>query len=286
MERTDHPESLRRDVDILATEPREAGGTALARMRDWVEGELRAMGWEVERDPLRSSGLRGINLIAEVSHTPRAPLLVVTAHLDTQPGTPGADDNASAVAALLALAGILREDASKSPIRLQLVVTDLEECGMLGAAHHADRIIAEGSSLRGMISLEMLGYCTATPGSQGMPPALVGLYPDTGDFIGIIGNERSAPFLAQVVESMRRTPDLKVESLAVPGNGETFPPTRLSDHSPFWDRGLPALMITDTSFFRNPHYHQATDTPETLDYEFLALVTQGTAAALRDLMRG
>ncbi len=112
-----------------------------------------------------------------------------------------------------------------------------------------------------MISLEMLGYTDHRPGSQQLPPHLKGLYPDVGDFIGVVGNEASKPLLAAVTAGLRRIDGLPVQSLAVPGDGTLLPVTRLSDHASFWDRGLPALMITDTSFFRNPHYHQPTDAP-------------------------
>jgi hypothetical protein len=133
-----------------------------------------------------------------------------------------------------------------------------------------------------MISLEMLGYTDPRPGSQQLPAPLRGLYPDVGNFIGVLGNEASVPLLQVVAGTMKGVPDLPVEFLAVPGDGSLMPETRLSDHSSFWDRGYPALMITDTSFMRNPHYHKASDKPETLDYAFLARVTQGVCeAALR-----
>jgi hypothetical protein len=112
-----------------------------------------------------------------------------------------------------------------------------------------------------------------------------GLYPDVGNFIGVVGNEASADLLRVVTAALKGVPGLPVEYLAVPGNGLALPETRLSDHSSFWDAGLPALMLTDTSFLRNPHYHRASDTPDTLDYEFLARVTQGVCAAALQLLR-
>ena len=131
-----------------------------------------------------------------------------------------------------------------------------------------------------MISLEMLGYTDHRPGSQHLPPHLRGLYPDVGNFIGVVGNEASRRCCKSSTAAMK----------TVDGPAGRVPrgarrrraccrETRLSDHSSFWDRGLPALMITDTSFFRNPHYHQASDTPETLDYPFLARVTAGVCEA-------
>ena len=137
-----------------------------------------------------------------------------------------------------------------------------------------------------MISLEMLGYTDHRPGSQQLPPHLKGLYPDVGDFIGVVGNEASKPLLAAATAGLKRVAGLPVQTLAVPGDGTLLPVTRLSDHASFWDRGLPALMITDTSFFRNPHYHQPTDAPATLDYPFLARVTAGVCLAVWDLLTG
>ena len=105
-----------------------------------------------------------------------------------------------------------------------------------------------------------------------------------GDFIGVVGNETARGLLETVTAGLKRIDGLPVESMAVPGDGTMLPVTRLSDHASFWDRGLPALMITDTSFFRNPHYHQATDAPATLDYSFLAKVTAGVCLGTWDLL--
>ena len=124
------------------------------------------------------------------------------------------------------------------------------------------------------------------PGSQRLPPHLVGLYPDTATFIGVCANEASRDLLQAVVAGMKTVEGLPVEYIAVPGRGEMLYEVRLSDHSSFWDRDYPALMVTDTSFFRNPHYHQRTDTPDTLHYPFLAAVTAGVHEAVGRLIGG
>jgi hypothetical protein len=126
-----------------------------------------------------------------------------------------------------------------------------------------------------MISLEMVGYTDSRRGSQKYPVGLGWLYPDRGDFIGVVGNRKSASVLRQFSSHMRQVTDLSVQTLSVPGNGALVPGVRLSDHSPFWDLGYPALLITDTSFYRNPHYHGPTDTLETLDIDFMAKVCEG-----------
>jgi Zn-dependent M28 family amino/carboxypeptidase len=251
---------------------------------------LQQAGFEVqERVEPFDTGIDIINLIAApLPDRPELPLVIVGAHYDSIPTSPGADDNASAVAALLELARWLQprlaRPSTELRARIQLVAYDLEEFGLIGSLAHARALKRTNAVVRGMISLEMLGYCDPRPGSQNLPPPLAGLYPDTGNFIGVVANDRSLPLLAQVVRAMQTVPGLPVESMAVTDNGEALPQTRLSDHSSFWDEAYPALMITDTSFFRNPHYHQPTDTPATLDYTFLARVTEGVCSAAWNLL--
>ena len=290
-------EQLWRHVERLAAEPRPAGSRVLESCRVYVTEQLEAAGCQVERYPFvvdddQGGLLEGVNLVARWPNRfdESGPRLLVGAHLDSLPQTPGADDNASAVAALLEIACCLdRElpgDISGNPVSLELVAFDLEEDGMLGGAARAAELSRDGVNLVGMISLEMLGYRDPTPGAQSLPRLLEGLYPDTGDFIAVIGNQRSESLIELWAGGMREIEGLPVETLAVPGNGEALQATRLSDHSPFWDAGFRALMITDTSFMRNPHYHQPSDTPETLDPRFLADVTRGCLAAVSRIVTG
>ena len=167
---------------------------------------------------------------------------------------------------------------------LELVAFDLEENGMLGGREHARLTKESNVNLRGLVSLEMLGYCDHTPGSQSLPRTLRGLYPDTGNFIAIIGNQNSTALIKKFRAGMVQVNELPVETLQVPENGNALQATRLSDHSPFWDAGFPALMITDTSFMRNPHYHMPSDTIETLNMRFLHLVAEASLNAVRHLM--
>jgi Zn-dependent M28 family amino/carboxypeptidase len=164
---------------------------------------------------------------------------------------------------------------------LLLAAYDQEEYGLVGSRAHCRDV---AGPVAGMLSLEMLGYADGRPGSQRLPAHLAGLYPDTGDFIGVVGNHASRGLVRAVADAMKGAEGLKVEALAVPGVGEALPESRLSDHASFWDAGHPALMVTDTSFFRNPHYHRATDTPDTLDYAFLARVTAGVCLAVGRLL--
>ncbi len=185
-------------------------------------------------------------------------------------GSPGADDNASGVAVLLELARALRDHPAAS--KIQFVVFTLEEWGLVGSSAYAKKLKRQGAKLAGMISLEMLGY---TSPHQSYPPGLSPFYPKKGNFIGVGANWRSRKLLKYFVQGMRQVKGLPVETITLPGNGSLVPAVRLSDHAPFWDSGYPALLITDTSFYRNPHYHTASDTLATLDLDFLTLVAQG-----------
>jgi Zn-dependent M28 family amino/carboxypeptidase len=281
-------EHLQAHVAALAAAPRPPGTPAHTRAAAYVREHLERAGFQVDTRTLQESGITCVNLLTRPLPDPEGlPLVIVAAHYDSIDDSPGADDNASAVAALIEVARLIRprlEEAGPWRARLQLVAYDLEEYGLIGSYLHSRELRQAGQALRGMISLEMLGYTDTRPGSQGLPPHLSHLYPDVGNFIGVVGNDRSLDLLGVVVQAMKRVAGLPVQCLAVPGNGEPLPETRLSDHSPFWDQGFPALMVTDTSFFRNPHYHQASDTPETLDYPFLAQVTTGVYEAVLELL--
>ncbi len=283
---------LEAHVAELARVPRPAESDRLEECRTYVAQSLERSGWRVNRhafadDDDDGRSLHGVNLVAEHPDRPlgAGPRLCVGAHLDSRPETPGADDNASAVATMLEIARILPERwPTEAALDLELVAFDLEELGMLGGAEHARCSRANSVDLRGMVSLEMLGYCDHAPQSQALPRELVGLYPDTGDFIAVIGNQNSGALIEAFSAGLEQIEGLPVETLAVPDNGNYLQATRLSDHSPFWDAGYAALMITDTSFLRNPHYHMPTDTPETLDFDFLHLVTRGSLEAVRGLI--
>lgn len=277
---------VRAHVAALAQSPRVPGTATHRAAADYIGAHLQNAGWTVEPQACAAPGVRGANLIARrtASLESSVPRLIIGAHYDSVPGTPGADDNASGVAALLEVARWLAEGLSLVPGALQLVAYDLEEYGLEGSRAHVGTLRRAAAPLQGMISLEMLGYTDHRAGSQQLPAHLADSYPDVGNFIGICGNEASSALLRAAVVSMRAMPGLPVEFILVPENGEALPPVRFSDHSSFWDAGYPALMITDTSFFRNPHYHRPSDTPDTLDYAFLACVTAGVCHAVTALL--
>lgn len=206
--------------------------------------------------------------------------ILIGAHYDAVPGTPGADDNATGVAALLELAAIFAAQPLKHPV--QLVAFDMEEYGLLGSAAYSAQLRQQQQPLRLMISLEMLGYCTSTPDSQRYPAGLARFYPNQGNFIALIGNLPTIPDLIRLSRSIR-TSGVPSEWLPTFNKGLNIPQTRLSDHAPFWDQGYRAMMVTDTAFLRNPHYHQASDRIDTLDLDFLSGVCRGLEVGIRAL---
>ena len=206
--------------------------------------------------------------------------IVIGAHYDTVPGTPGADDNGTGVAVLLELAAEFASRPLKYPV--QLVAFDMEEYGYFGSSHHAAKYKQQQQSIRLMISLEMLGYCNHNPNSQSYPAGLKYFYPNCGNFIALIGNLRTVRDMINLSRKIRKSGQL-CEWLPVPNRGLVVPDTRRSDHVPFWDNDYPAIMVTDTANMRNPHYHGKSDKIETLDLDFLVGVCGGLMEAIRHL---
>jgi Zn-dependent M28 family amino/carboxypeptidase len=219
------------------------------------------------------------NLILDLQGEQDRGFILIGAHYDAVPGSPGADDNGTAVAVLLELARVFAQAPARRPIRL--VAFDLEETDRLGSRAYAHDLRREGEPLALMIALEMLGFRDARPGSQHYPPGLRYFYPDRGDFIGLIGNMRTLPVMWRLARTIRKS--VPCEFLPVPWQGRILPDTRRSDHASFWDLGYPAVMVTDTANMRNPHYHRASDRIETLDLDFLTTVCEGLIAGLGSL---
>ncbi|NJO39211.1 MAG: M28 family peptidase [Cyanobacteria bacterium RU_5_0] len=208
------------------------------------------------------------------------PPILIAAHYDTVPGSPGADDNATGIAVLLELARSFATEPARLPIRL--VAFDLEESGLLGSKAYVVELQRQHQPLRLMLSLEMLGYCDRTPHSQRYPAGLNYFYPDRGDFIGLIGTWQTIPDLIRLSHQIRKT-GLPCEWLPAGHRGKIVPDTRRSDHAPFWDAGYRAIMVTDTANLRNPHYHRRSDRLETLDLDFLTGVCRGLIEGIRSV---
>ena len=219
-----------------------------------------------------------MNLILRLpGRDPKLPPLLVGAHYDGPLHSPGADDNASGVAALLELARRWAVDPPRRPV--WLVAFDQEEWGMVGSAALAQELREAKHPLQLMASLEMLAF---TSEAQSYPvPGMEAIYGNRGDFIALVANTGSTLMLPGLAHALGAHVPTKV--LPVPMGGRQIPDVRLSDHSPFWDAGYNALMVTDTSFMRNPHYHRMTDTVETLNLGFFSAVVEGLAAAFSQL---
>ncbi|MFQ5589355.1 MAG: M28 family peptidase, partial [Nitrospiria bacterium] len=201
------------------------------------------------------------------------------AHYDTVPGSPGADDNASSLAVLLEVARVL--SPMRGRLSPQFVAFSLEEQGFIGSTAYLEALEQQKTPIFGAVILECVGYTDMRPGSQRTPPGLPFTLPDRGDFIGLLGNAPAAPIKSAFEAAVdAAVPDLPKIGLLVPGNGEALPDARRSDHVPFWDKGYPAVMLTDTANFRNPHYHQASDRVETLDIPFIVKVAKAVAATV------
>jgi Zn-dependent M28 family amino/carboxypeptidase len=253
-------------------------------VQQYIRQQLAEWG-NVESYQFQVRGKTHQNLILNLPSQTKAklPPILIGAHYDAVLGTPGADDNATGVAVLLEFARLFALQPTKYPIRL--VAFDLEEYGLItasGSSEYAAELRRNKQPLRLMISLEMLGYCDSTPNSQRYPEPLQYLYPNQGNFIALVGNLRSIPDMISLRGNLRKVGTLS-EWLPVPNRGKILPLTRLSDHAHFWDQGYEAMMVTDTAFLRNPHYHKASDTIETLDLEFLASVCHGLEFGIRCL---
>jgi hypothetical protein len=284
------PARLEAHVRTLAETftPRDASHPEiLDQAAGYIREELQAAGGLVEDQPFKvRRGTTYRNVTARFGPETRE-RIVVGAHYDAPRSSPGADDNASGVAGLLELARLLGKDPPRT--RIELVAYTLEEPPYfggpsMGSAVHAASLRRQGIALRAMICLEMIGYFSDDPGSQRFPlPALGLLYPSTGNFITVVGRLGEGSLVRRVKNAMRSASPLDVKALCAPASLRGI---SRSDHRNYWRAGYPAVMITDTAFYRNRNYHRASDTPDTLDYRRMAMVVQGLDAAVRKLAGG
>lgn len=261
---------------------------ALEAAEAYVAARLGEAGLRVERHTFTYADARHHNVVGvRDGRDPRRPRVLVGAHFDTVPGSPGADDNASGVAAMLEVARLTAGELFDATV--EFVGFNLEEpqghTYRVGSRRFARDRRRRGVRYAGALVLEMVGYTAASAGSQRVPPLLFWKrVPEAGTFLGATGDGRSGRLLRVFARAARRAvPDLEIVTLRAPFRGWLVPETRLSDNASFWERGYPALMLTDTAFLRNPHYHTAGDRAETLDFGFMARVADAAAAAVRAL---
>ena len=272
-------DNLKRHVAALAGSIGERNvwrPEAMAAAAGYIQERFEDAGYTVNVQPFTSRGLTVNNIEAVLPGQGAADeIIVVGAHYDSVADSPGADDNASGVAALLELARLLA--GTTLPRTVRFVAFANEEAPFfygdeMGSNLYAARALAQGEHIEAMLSLETLGYFTDQPGSQKYPFPFSYLYPDTGNFIGFVGNLSSRSLVRKAVGAFRASTAFPSEGVAAPSGIEGI---HWSDHWSFWEAGYPAIMVTDTAPFRYPYYHTSADTPGQLDYTGLARVTSG-----------
>jgi hypothetical protein len=278
---------------LTALPPYRAIGTeSHARTRAWLLESLRSFGLQAHERPFEwagfpRGGLANIEVVLP-GRTPDTSWLALSAHYDSVLQTPGADDNGSGVAALLELAR--RLSAGGFRLELRLLFFDAEEPGLIGSgAWLMQRDEADLRRCAGLINLETMGFTDRRPGTQVMPAGTEVIFRpgDRGDFLLCLGNFESRALAEAVGDALalQAGESFRVETFGLlPGAGWVLPDTRRSDHAHFWDRGLPAVLLTDTANLRSRHYHAASDRLETLDLPFLAAATRGVETAARRLL--
>jgi Peptidase family M28 len=271
-------QALRAHVEAIASKPHNTmHPDALEASARYIEQRLQAFGYAPQAQRFVAAGVdvRNIEVVIESTAKPVA-TLIVGAHYDSADDAPGANDNGSGAAALLALAEALRARAPTST-RLRLVFFVNEEpphfqTETMGSLVYARALADTGVNVKAMLSLETIGYYSDQPGSQKYPRPFGNLLPDTGDFIAVVGTSGVRALVADVMRRFRASTAFPSVGVVAPG---IIPGVDWSDHWSFVKFGIPAVMITDTAVFRYPHYHLVTDTPDKLDYERLARVTAG-----------
>jgi Zn-dependent M28 family amino/carboxypeptidase len=259
------------------------------RTAEYICGFYEEIGVEARLETYGYPGFEVANVVAEIRSGPNpAKRILIGAHYDSVAGTVGADDNASAVAVQLETARqvLALKENQDLDLAVAFVSFALEEPRAYGTRYMGSRVFDELARRRNeridaMICLEMVDYTCREPGCQSYPfPFTFFGYPKEGDFIGIVGNFASRGLTHSLLDSFQKNPQLPVIKLNRPFNGWIMPAVRLSDHASFWDEGYKAVMITDSAFYRNPHYHLPTDRMDTLDFRFMAELVKSLATFL------
>jgi Predicted aminopeptidases len=248
----------------------------LSVIAGFIEEKFKEYGYLIDIDEFSYQGKIYKNIIATLKGIDSSKeWLLIGAHYDSAMGSPGADDNASGVGVMLEVARIIRELTLAEKIKF--VAFTLEEPQafdlkfIIGSSHFVKKFKKFGYKYKAII-LESVGYFSDKKGSQKLPAFVKG--PEVGDFLGVVGNRKSKELLELFEESKKYIPELKLITYKAPLNGLIAIETRFSDHAPFWDAGYEAVMLTDTAMFRNPYYHTSQDSPDKINFSFMADVTR------------
>jgi len=282
-------ERLKADVTMLAGTIGERNTNCYLQLQQsalYIAGRFRQLGYTIREEPYLANNRNVMNIEAELKGT-RQPdeIVVVGAHYDSPPESPGANDNASGVAAMLELARQFKDKKTGRTVRFVAFVNEEPpwfQTSLMGSRVYAANARRRGDKIVAMLALETIGYYSDKPGSQQYPPPFNLLYPDTGNFIGFVGNLASRFLVRGSIKTFRDTTSFPSEGLAAPAfvKGVGW-----SDQWAFWQEGYPGIMITDTAPFRYPHYHEATDTPDKVDYGRMARVVGGIGRVVEGLAK-
>lgn len=258
----------------------------LQQAAGYIVGCFRDSGYTVREKPYEVDGKQAANIEVELTGEEHPEqIVVIGAHYDSVTGSPGANDNASGVAALLELARRFKAVPLGRTVRFVAFVNEEPpyfQTGRMGSRVYAAAARKRGERIAAMLALETIGYYSDAAGSQHYPAPVGRYYPDTGNFIGFVSNQRSASLLHYCVKVFRETTPFPSEGLAAP---ELVQGVGWSDQWSFWQEGYPGIMITDTAPFRYPHYHLSSDLPQHLNYERMARVTAGIGVVIEGLLK-
>lgn len=255
--------------------------TNLEKTATFIETHLKKAGGRVESQNFQVSG-QAFRNVRSFFGPESGPTIIVGAHYDSHGVTPGADDNASGVAGLIELAYLLQNNPPSQ--RVEIVAYPLEEppffaTKKMGSYFHAKAVSQEANQVVSVIVLEMIGYFDEANGSQDYPaPLFKFIYPNTGNFIAVIGRHDQRSYISEVKAKMRGAAEIDVYSIAAPTH---IPGIDFSDHRNYWEFGYDAVMITDTAFYRNKEYHKIGDTWDRLNYEKMGEVVKAVYSAVK-----
>lgn len=278
---------LEAHVDQLSNQIGERNYTRPMQLNaavQFIQKAFEEFGFETQAQTFEVRGIPVQNIEVEIKGNKKPDeIIIVGAHYDTVVGTPGADDNATGVAALIEMARLLQNKSLARTVRFVAFVNEeppFFRTEKMGSYQYARRCRDLDENVVAMYSLESLGYYSDEPNSQKYPPLFDLIYPDTGNFIGFVGNLKSRPLVRESVRLFRDTTSFPSEGVAAP---PWVPGVDFSDQWSFWQHGYSGVMVTDIPIFRNPHYHMRTDTPDRIQYDRLARVVGGVAQVVEHI---